>query len=52
METSVEGSNARAIDIRALHEVLTTNTQSATVGQKQIIEDEIERYNETRIYMK
>lgn len=45
LETSVEGSNARAIDIRALHEVLTANAQGATVGQKQIIEDEIERYS-------
>jgi len=44
LETSVEGSNARAIDIHSLHEVLSANLQGANVGQKQIIEDEIERY--------
>jgi hypothetical protein len=36
-------SGARAVDIKALHSVLTANLQGTTVGQKQMIEEEIQR---------
>ena len=43
LETSNEASGARAVDIKSLHQVLTGNLQGAAHGQKQIIEEEIQR---------
>ena len=43
LETSNELSGARAVDIKALHSVLTGNLQGTTMGQKQMIDEEIQR---------
>ena len=43
LETTSELSGARAVDIKALHTVLTGNLQGTTMGQKQMIDDEIQR---------
>ena len=43
LETSNVLSGARAVDIKALHSVLTGNLQGTTMGQKQMIDEEIQR---------
>ena len=49
LETSNVLSGARAVDIKALHSVLTGNLQGTTMGQKQMIDEEIQRSEKTNL---
>ena len=44
LETTNDVSGARAVDVKTLHAVLAGNLQGAAHGQKQVIEEEIQRF--------